>query len=303
MTAPMTGARIVVGVDGSEQSLQGLDWGLDEARRRHLPVEIVHAWMWPLYGVPLGPPPYGPADSGLRASAEAVLRDAARRAEKVAPGVRVGTSLSTGAPAPALVNASEDASLVVLGCRGLGGFAGLLLGSTSSQVAAHARCPVTVVRGQERPAGPVVVGVDGSATGQLAVAAAFLEASLRGGELIAVHTWVRPVSTGPQDPLPLVFSEAEMQQAEEAVLAESLAGWEERYPDVTVTERVVRDHPAHYLSEMSARAQLLVVGSRGRGGFPGLRLGSVSRAVLHHADSPVMVVRPVGEAEQPTDGA
>jgi len=180
--------------------------------------------------------------------------------------------------------------VAVVGDRGLGGFTGLLVGSVAVELAAHAHCPVLVARGTVDPALPVLVGVDGSPANQPAIGYAFEQAALRRVPLVALHAWAHPVASGSGDMLPLVYDLDEVQAAEERVLSEALAGWSEKYPDVTV-ERVVRHGSVRStLIEASGRAQLVVVGARGRGGFAGLLLGSVSQAVLHHAACPVAVV-------------
>jgi nucleotide-binding universal stress UspA family protein len=201
----------------------------------------------------------------------------------------VTTEIRDGYAVPVLHHARQ-APLVVLGDRGLGGFSGLIVGSVAVQVAAHAACPVLVARGSAHLDGPVVVGVDGSEVSDHAVGFAFEEASLRRASLRAVLAWRYPVSTGPGDMLPLVYDSAELAAEEELALAEATAGWSERYPDVDVIRHLDRGRPSKVLVQESAGAQLVVVGARGRGGFTGLLLGSVSHAVLHHAQCPVAVV-------------
>jgi nucleotide-binding universal stress UspA family protein len=187
---------------------------------------------------------------------------------------------------------STRAELVVLGDRGLGGFAGLLIGPVAVTLAAHAACPIVVVRGPEPDrmvrSEAVVVGVDGSPTSEAAVAFAFEAAALRGVPLVAVHTWFDMVVDATMAPL---IDWDVMEADEREVLAERLAGWAEKYPDVAVRRLVARDRPARALVEESGRAQLVVVGSRGRGGISGLLLGSVSQTLLHHAACPVAVVQ------------
>jgi nucleotide-binding universal stress UspA family protein len=157
-------------------------------------------------------------------------------------------------------------------------------------VAGHTTCPVAVVRQPPaQPRGEVVVGVDGSPAGAEAVGFAFAEASFRGAVLRAVHAWSRPIAGG--GPFALADAE-EMAQDERRVLAEALVGWSERYPDVKVTERLEHGHPVDVLREASTRADLLVVGSRGRGDLAGLLLGSVSHSLLHHAACPLAVTPP-----------
>ena len=171
---------------------------------------------------------------------------------------------------------------------GAGGFGTLVLGSVGSAAAAHAACPVVVVRGESTPTdGPVVVGVDGSRLSEAALAFAIDAAVRRGTSLVAVHAWQDAAN-----PRVAALIDWKAVAAEEAaVLAERLAGWQEKHPDLTIERRVVRDSPAHELTALSEQAQLVVVGSRGRGGFAGLLLGSVSQALLRHAACPVAVVR------------
>ncbi|MDG4798418.1 universal stress protein [Micromonospora sp. WMMD1082] len=286
-----TGAPIVVGVDGSEIALHAVRAAAREAAYRHRPLRVVHAFIWPLMRVPLGPAPGAPAEGGLRNQAERCVAEAVAEAGKVAPEVAVTGAVVDGAGSAVLLDEARDAALIVLGNRGLGGFAGLLLGSVAVQVSAHADCPVLVVRGEARADGPVVVGVDGSESSQEAVRFAFEEAAWRGADLVAVHAWLYPTPAGPGDILPLVYDLDAFRDEEERTLAEAVAGWSERYPEVTVRRRLVRGSPARALVEESRTAQLVVVGARGRGALGALLLGSVSHAVLHHAHSPLAIVR------------
>jgi len=168
----------------------------------------------------------------------------------------------------------------------MGGLGRLLLGSVSTALLQHAHCPVAVVHsdGGAAPDAPVVVGIDGSPASQTATALAFDEASRRGVELVALHAWsdvgVFPV---------LGMDWRDRERDGEEVLAERLAGWQEQYPDVQVRRELVCDTPARWLLQECENAQLVVLGSRGRGGFPGMLLGSVSSAVAHAARIPVIV--------------
>jgi nucleotide-binding universal stress UspA family protein len=283
---------VVAGVDGSECALQAVRWAALEASRRHLPLRLVIAYSWPAGGLV--------GNIGLGVDPRAVLRDvavghlaaAADVAAGAAPGVDVDRVDVVGFAVPVLQAESIRAELVVLGDRGLGGFTGLLIGSVAMELSAHASCPVVVVRGPE-PDGavprqePVVVGIDGSPLSEAAVAFAFEAAARRGVPLVAVHAW-RDLLVDPTL-APLVDWDA-AEADEREVLAERLAGWGGDYPDVAVRRLVVRDRPARALVDESRRAQLVVVGSRGRGGFTGLLLGSVSQALVHHAHCPVAVV-------------
>lgn len=277
----MTDRAIVVGVDGSPSSLAAVDVAAAQARLRGLPLRVVHAFIWPYFDVPLGPSPSGPPDGGLQHEAERLVAEAVGRARTTAPDVEVDGEIVTGGAAAVLLEESRDAATVVLGDRGLGGFSGLLIGSVAVQLAAHAHCPVLVVRGGVRATGPVVLAVDGSASAAPAVALAFEEAALRDAPLTAVHAWLGPVEREPGD-----------------LLAEALAGCRERHPDVVVREEMVRGAARAVLVERSAQAQLLVVGTRGLGGLRGLLLGSVSHAVLHHAECPVLVVPPAPQPDE-----
>ncbi len=268
------GGPVVVGYDGSGAALEALGWALLEARRERLPVRVVHV---------------SELESGVLAEA---MEQAATRAPDVSTtAVRL---LRDSVPA-ALLEEAEHAHALVLGSRGRGGFTGLLLGSVSAAVAAHARCPVVVVRPTPTRVlphvRPVVVGVDGSATSGRAIDLAFDHASWLRVPLVAVHAWrlPAPVGTGASWRTQDI---TDLRVAQDALLAESLAGRAERYPDVEVRPVVRRGAAAETVLAVARDAQLLVVGSRGRGGFQGLLLGSVSRAVLHHASCPVVVVHP-----------
>jgi nucleotide-binding universal stress UspA family protein len=287
----VTGAPVVAGVDGSDSSLDAVRLAAAEAVLRHRPLHLVHAFAWALLPVPVGPDPHGPPEGGLRHDAERIVAAALAEAQRAQPGVTASGAVVDGAAPAVLLREARHATLVVVGDRGLGGFGSLVLGSVAVQVAAHAPCPVLVARGESRRDGPVVVGVDGSAVSDAAVGFAFEEAALRGTDLVAVHAWRFPVSTGAGDMLPLVYDVDLLAAEEERVLAEGLAGWCERFPDVPVTRHPDRRRAAKALLAASADAQLVVVGARGRGGFAGLLLGSVSHAVLHHALCPVVVVR------------
>ncbi|OLZ66329.1 universal stress protein UspA, partial [Streptomyces sp. IMTB 2501] len=202
--------------------------------------------------------------------------------------------VTVGEPLMVLEIESRTASLVVVGSRGLGAFSGLLLGSTAVHLAAHGRCPVLVVRGRPKPTGPVLLAVDGSPAGERAVEFAFAEATMRGADLLALHvwnTWSERAYEGPGDPLNMVVDIDRLREEEQRLLDDTLSPWQTRYPQVTVERRLVRSRIRPALIEASHDAQLVVAGARGRGGFTGLLLGSVSQALLHHAHCPVAVIR------------
>lgn len=283
--------EIVVGYDGSNHADEALAWAARAARREHTSLRIVHVARTFLDGYVVAD---RPLDLTVKVGTQ-VLANGVERLRETDPDVVVTTQLEPeDSVAAVLTEASKHARLLVVGSRGRGGFAGLLLGSVGVTVASHAHCPVVVVRtlpaSAEQSVRPVVVGVDGSATSMSAVDFAFDQASRLGLPLVAVHGWELPSLFGPVPPwMPEEVEEIRM--AEKAVLSESLAGHAERYPDVDVTSAVRRGGPAQVLLAAAQDAEMVVVGSRGLGGFRGLLLGSVSQAVLHHATSPVVVVR------------
>lgn len=284
---------VVVGVDGSAAGFDAVAYAAGEAEARGADLRVVHALARPAH-LPMDPMLPKHVRDHFREMADSLVDDAVRRAHKAASGVEVSAVVLAGEPLTVLQEQSRDADLAVVGHRGLGGIPGLLLGSTATGLAAHARCPVLVVREQPAPSGPILLGVDGSAAGAAAVRFALDEASLRGAHVVALHawtTWNAPMPP-PQDPAePYAHPPGALAASAERVLAEALAGLGERYPDVEVEHRVVRRPAREALIEASRTARLTVLGSRGHGGFAGLLLGSVSQAVLHHAHSPVAVVR------------
>jgi nucleotide-binding universal stress UspA family protein len=225
------------------------------------------------------------------------LAEAARvAAAGSSDGVAVDQQLVVGSPVAVLRAEGERAQLLVLGDRGRGAI-GLLAGSVAVRVAARVACPVVLVRtAKGEPAEdrtrPVVVGIDGSPVSENALAFAYHAASVRGVPLVAVHTWSDLFIDEQMAPQ---LNWSTIRPAEDEVLAERLAGWGEKYPDVRVERRVVFDRPAHALIAESKAAQLVVVGSRGRGGAGGWLLGSVSHAVVHRAHCTVAVVAPPEE--------
>lgn len=292
---------MVVGVDGSPRSLMAVDLGVHEARLHHRPLRLVHAFVWPLLGVYLGPSPEGPPGGGLAADADRIIAEALTRATAAAPELRVTAEVVTGAVVPVLLDEASRAALVVLGDRGLGGFTGLLVGSVAVQVAAHAPGPVLVARGSARAGGPVVVGVDGSTVSAAAAEFAFAEAAAREAELVVLRTWYGGVPTQVEDDLPLIYDPDDVQSELAKDLSGAIAELRSRHPTLPVREEVRYGRAAHALVDASHGAQLVVVGARGRGGFAGLLLGSVSQAVLHHAGCPVAIV-PGRRPEDPTGG-
>ncbi|MFF7738892.1 universal stress protein [Streptomyces sp. NPDC007984] len=285
---------VVVGVDGSDSSLSAVEAAAREARWRGATLRLVHAFIWPAMHVPLGRSFLGPPESGLRHMVERLMAQAHERARTVAPEVEVTRAVIPGEQLTVLEAQSRSAELVVVGSRGMGGFVGLMVGSTAVHLAAHGRCPVLVVREQGQSAGPIVVGVDGSPAGAGAVDFAFAEAALRGVDIVALHawtTWNAPMPTPQDESMPYANEPQALAAGEERLLSEALVGHQKTYPGVNVKREVVHGGTREALIEASRTAQLLVVGARGRGGFAGLLLGSVSQAMLHHAHCPVAVVR------------
>ncbi|MFG3014149.1 universal stress protein [Streptomyces cinerochromogenes] len=281
---------LVVGVDGSEPSMRATDWAADEAVLRGVPLRLVHASLWERYeGTSLAQDLAEPAEQVM---AEDIVRAAARRARTRHPDLEVSAEVLPEEPESALVREGQYASLLVLGTRGRGGIAELLLGSVSLTVAAYAPCPVVVLRGshdnQAVPGtrGRMVVGVGDAPQESAAVRFAYEEARRRGVPLEAVRAWRCPVREAvgeSDDPYGVKSAEEKSAQTLRAVLADAPEGLE-LHPHTV-------EGPAHkVLLGASCDADLLVVGSRRSPGALGLQLGRVAHSVLHHAACPVVVV-------------
>ncbi|MFN8088816.1 MAG: universal stress protein [Mycobacterium sp.] len=293
MSASARPGGILVAVDGSPASKVATDWAARNAAMKHLPLKLVVVISPPtVLGFPEVPVPsvYFDWQAG---EGRKVLDDALAVVNEATADTPIEVTSETvpGSTVPTLVELSKDAQLIVVGCRGHGALARGLLGSVSSGLIHHAHCPVAVIHDEDplmpHPSqAPVVVGIDGSPASELATEIAFEEASFRGVDLVAVHAW----NDSDVFEVPGVDWSA-LQAAGEETLSERLAGWSERYPDVTVRRIVVADKAARQLVEQSESAQLLVVGSRGRGGFTEMLLGSVSAAVVNAARMPVIVAR------------
>jgi nucleotide-binding universal stress UspA family protein len=285
---------IITGVDGSPESDAAVNWAAHDAAIRGLPLTLVHVAS-PASATWSQAPTLEETQEEQQAEGRSLLAHAstiARAAIADTAAVQInGELLSSAATVSTLVDQSKDAELVVVGSRGRGELSRSILGSVSSGLIRHAHCPVALIREDEtqiaNPAtGPVVVGIDG-ATSELATAIAFEEASLRHADLLALHAWndVEMNAIPGYDWSPTIDKEGQ-------VLAEALAGWQERYPDVTVHNRVVSDRAAHALVAASESAQLVVVGTHGSGALAGMLLGSVSNAVVQAVHTPVIVARP-----------
>ncbi|WP_084470593.1 universal stress protein [Nocardia speluncae] len=287
MTA-CTRAPVVVGIDGSSGSMAALWWAARTAARHRAALHLVSA-----IGIPDDPDlPHGDAtfdDRTLRADAAILLSTAQGLArDRAGAELDIVCTVADARPETALIGCSEDARMVVVGVRGVGAVGRGVLGSVSTSLARHARCPVAVIPAPDSgvadlPPRPVVVGVDGSACGAEAVRLSFEEASRRSVGIVAVTTWSELSPHG---------SRAVMHARARALQSKTLAEQAEWYPDVPVTQVVVEDRPARRILAESDSAQLVVVGSHGRGGFAGMTLGSVGQAVLHGTQVPLIVTRP-----------
>ncbi|GAA3169924.1 universal stress protein [Nonomuraea salmonea] len=273
--------QIVVGVDGSAAARAAVDWAALDAGRRGLNLRLVHVCEQWSHSEGVG-------------SCSGALEAAADRARGLAGGVKVTADLRPGNVVEELIGESATADSLVLGSRGLGGFKGMLLGSVSNAVAGHATGPVVVIRGPH----PVehrriVVGYDGSEHARAAMEYAIEQARVRWSELHVVTAWQIPAFS----PYAVGYSILieEIVQAEPRRARELVEPWRDANPDLVVSDEQPCDHPVTALARAAKAADLVVVGSRGLGGFASALLGSVSHAVLHHATCPVAVVRPVKE--------
>jgi nucleotide-binding universal stress UspA family protein len=288
---------IVVGIDGSPASQQALNWALGTASRRRIGVRIVHAAeLWRAKLRSDSDDASAPATQ-VREHGQRLVDEAAEIAKRSYPDVQVSREFIVGTAAHVLMEQSETADLLVVGNRGVGGFTGLLLGSTALKVASHAPC--TVVAVPFAPGGlasrhGIVVGVDFSGDTQAVLEFAFREAEDLGERITAVHAWRNPNLLGPAPAVPLIFDLDLVAGQQRVRLTDSLSGWAERYPGVELVTKSPIGHPAKVLVDEAHAAALLVVGTRGHGEVRSLVLGSVSHAVLHHAVAPVAVVRTRG---------
>lgn len=302
MVSDIADPGIVVGVDGSPDGNAAMQWAVHEATMRNVALTLVHA----AARLPASSPVLEwsgeslPAEvvQQLDANARQVLADAAKLVDDVTRErrLRVNSELSAAGPVASLVELSSKADMVVVGRSGHGALERALLGSVSTGLVHHAHCPVAVIRSDfsPPPQGCVLVGIDGSPASELATAIAFDEASWRGVDLVALHAWTDaevPDLPSREWAGTTRTSWTRLRSAAEETLAERLVGWRERYPDVTVQRVVVTNRPAQHLIERSASAQLVVVGSHGRGGFAGMLLGSVGTAVVQAVRAPVIVAR------------
>ncbi|MFE1907921.1 universal stress protein [Streptomyces gardneri] len=283
---------LVVGVDGSDASLAAVDWAVDEAVRHAVPLRIVHASMWERYeGV-------APASSTDRPSgqvlAENIAAIAAERAGRRAPELSVTTDVLAEDASTVLLREGREGAILVVGSRGRGEFADLLLGSVSLLVAARAHCPVVVVRGDsqalEARHGRILLGVGEHDLDSPAVRFAFREAAVRDAELDVVRVWRRQAHEPAAHLLMRRAGAAYFTEDASQLLDKALEAASSEHPEVRLRRSTI-EGPAHkVLTARSAAADLLVVGARRRDGLVGLELGKVAHRALHHASCPVAVV-------------
>lgn len=284
-------APIAAAVDGSDEALAAVRWAAAESVRTHAALTIVSV-VEP-FVAPIGQNVEGWVEAEQfvdvrRELAQGAVDVALDLAAELAPGVSIDGEVIDGKPALVLRELSSRVRMMVVGRRGLGGVAGLLLGSVSGDIAAHGNCPVAVVGAQAPESGPVVVGVDGSPMSTQAIAQAFGQADARGTSVVAVHTYGGFGGDALYGQGEEVLRRLNDEAAES--LGSQLAGYREDYPDVEVGSVIAAGEAAAAIVSAAGDAQLIVIGSRGRGGFRGLLLGSTGQAVLHVAPCPVLVV-------------
>ncbi|MEV0598905.1 universal stress protein [Streptomyces sp. NPDC050315] len=282
---------LVVGVDGSESSLQAVDWAVDEAARHGLPLRLIHASLWERYEG--GRPSFSIDRPAEEIMAEHIIASCAERARLRNPDVTVSGEVLPDDAVSALLQAGHEAFALVTGTRGRGEIAGLLLGSVSLTVAARAVCPVIVVRGSEQNRqgafGRIVVGIGDPNGGAGAARFAVREAEVRGSALTAVRAWRSPAHEHPDHPL-LADSPAMHDERASVRITEALREAERDHPSVEVHRRPVEGSAHRVLLHASADADLVVVGALRRHGHFGLQLGRVAHALLHHSECPVAVI-------------
>lgn len=290
---------VVAAVDGSEESLRAVEWAALAAKRHGAPLRIVSA---PALLPRMRACARVPETVATRLQGEScrALDEAITRSREVAPGQLVDVGLLTGAPALAVTQSGSGAMMLVMGARGSGGFAAMMLGSVSRYAAMQACCPVVVVREETSAVHrEVVVGIRDPHDTAATLAYAFDEAAARGATLIAVHSWnwshpalsdhagSGKATTGQSADVEHITAEAELN------LSELLMTWRDKYRAVPVWQDVVHDHPAHVLASYSARADLVVIGRHdGVGYHPAI--GGIQHALLNHARGPVAIVPAAG---------
>jgi nucleotide-binding universal stress UspA family protein len=288
---------VVVGTDGSDAAQAAVEYAAAMAARRRLPLRVIHAYEPSQFELR---PPVGEGRDRyglLRNSAQRLLDQTLEVLSFAYPELPVTVRMESGSALVVLVEESRRADSVVVGCRGTGGFASLLLGSTPLRLSTQAHCPMIAVPAPEAPdeeRHEVVAGVDGSPGAERALDFAFRIAADTGEPLVAVRVWTDPAQVATGLRVPPVYDPSDVEQRESSELAADLGPWAEKYPQVRVEQLVMRGHAARMLLRRGRRAALLVVGSRGRGEVQSTLLGSVSHSLLHHTSGPVAVVPPGG---------
>lgn len=277
---------VVVGVDGTGHSLRALMWGAHRASLHQVPLRIVHALPRYEADFPLFPP--GRFEEAQHHGRE-IIEEATFLVREAYPDLDIITEMPMGTPAHVLLAGSDDAHVVVVGAKGES-ISNFLLGSTALQLVGHAACPVVVVNHVTTGHHLVVAGTDGSADSTQALAFAFGAAALRQARLRVISALGLPQGW-PRHLLRPLPEDNEEVATRRQVVEKQIAPFREQYPDVEVELDVHRVSPLHALATASYRADLLVVGSRGRGGFHGLAVGSTTHKLLHLAGCPMAVVR------------
>lgn len=275
-------SHVVVGYDGTSESERAVRWAVREAQLRRLPLTVCHAWRWPY---PISYIDYE-GEATIRRMGEHLLDHGVALARELAPGLKVNKRLKDGSAAPALLNEAGDAELIVVGSHEPDQ---MPVGSTALRVPAKADRPVLVVRAAAPRDGLVVVGVDGSAGADVALAFGFEEAALRGWRLRAVYGCWEP-GAAPDGDLSLFGDEDRLRRAAGAVLERAVAPWRVKYPQVQAMTSLVLQSPREALFQAAEDATLMVVGARGTGVVEPLTLGATSDALLKHAPCTVAVV-------------
>lgn len=286
---------LVVGVDGSPESEAALSWGLAEAGRRGLAVELVYALAVPVISDAYGMMLTRPDLDELIMHSEQVLAAALAAAQAAAPELSIGSRMASGPPAAVLVDTSRNAGMVVVGTRGTSALAGHSLGSVSIRLAGRSICPVVVVppdwRATTAPDGPVLVGVDGSHYADEALRVALEQARLWGVGLRVITAYHLGWTSRSGDSKVLAEVEESERWLAECTLRETLVRVKgHAYHELDIEQLVVSAHPAEALVAASGDASLTVVGSRGWRSFGRAILGSVSRTLMQESNRPVMVV-------------
>jgi nucleotide-binding universal stress UspA family protein len=285
----MSANPVVVATDGSEESLRAVDWAAQEAVLRGAPLRIVSAVALPPR-MTAGHPgtEYDAVADVITESSDQGLQAATDRAAAAAPGLLIDADHLEGAPAEAVTHSGSGALMLVVGSRGRGGFAALILGSVSRYAATHAPCPVVIVReAPEAARRQVSVGVGNLEHAEAPLTFAFEEATARKASLVVTHAWHTPDSDISRAGEALATpGEHDIEEKANAALERLLSDWRAKYPDVQVSHDVVHGHPGRALVGLSARSDLVVIGRRAVHHGP----GSVINAVLSHAHGPVATV-------------